>query len=41
MPGVNCQERTRIELLETLQLTLKKAIEFNRQEALLGVPQVK
>jgi predicted RNase H-like HicB family nuclease len=34
VPGVNCQERTREELLETLRLTLKEAIEFNRQEAL-------
>jgi len=34
VPGVNCQERTREELLETLRLTLKEALEFNRQEAL-------
>lgn len=33
VPGVNCQERTREELLETLRLTLKEALEFNRQEA--------
>ncbi len=32
--GVNCQERTREELLETLRITLKEALEFNRQEAL-------
>jgi hypothetical protein len=32
--GVNCQERPREELLETLRLTLKEALEFNRQEAL-------
>ncbi len=32
--GVNCQERTREELLETLRTTLKEALEFNRQEAL-------
>ena len=27
IPGVNCQERTREELLETLQVTLREAIE--------------
>jgi predicted RNase H-like HicB family nuclease len=26
VPGVNCQERTREELLETLRLTLKEAL---------------
>ena len=34
MPGVNCQERTREELLETLKVTLKEALEMNKQEAL-------
>ena len=34
VPGVNCQERTREELLEALQEALKEALEFNRQEAL-------
>ncbi len=34
VPGVNCQEHTREELIETLRLTLKEALEFNRQEAL-------
>jgi len=34
IPGVNCQERTREELVETLQATLHEAIEFNRSEAL-------
>jgi len=33
IPGVNCQERTREELLETLRVTLKEALELNRQEA--------
>lgn len=33
VPGVNCQERTRKELLETLRVTLREAIEFNRQDA--------
>jgi predicted RNase H-like HicB family nuclease len=33
LPGVNCQEATREELVETLRLTLAEALEFNRQEA--------
>lgn len=32
--GVNCQEETREELLDTLRVTLAEAIEFNRAEAL-------
>lgn len=31
--GVNCQEPTREELLESLRVTLSEAIEFNRSEA--------
>jgi predicted RNase H-like HicB family nuclease len=34
VPGVNCQEKTREELLESLGVTLKEALELNRQEAL-------
>ncbi|MCX6640283.1 MAG: type II toxin-antitoxin system HicB family antitoxin [bacterium] len=34
LPGVNCQERTKKELLETLKITLTEAIEFNRQDAI-------
>lgn len=34
VPGVNCQERTREELLESLRTTLAEAIEFNREEAI-------
>jgi len=33
VPGVNCQEATREELLESLRITLAEAIEFNRTEA--------
>lgn len=33
VPGVNCQEATREELLETLRVTLLEALEFNRQDA--------
>lgn len=34
VPGVNCQERTREELLSTLRVTLKEALEYNREEAI-------
>ena len=34
VPGVNCQEKTRDELMETLSITLREALEMNRQEAL-------
>ena len=34
IPGVNCQESTREELLETLKVTLKEALELNRQDAI-------
>ncbi len=33
VPGVNCQEATREELLESLRVTLQEALEFNREEA--------
>lgn len=33
VPGVNCQEATREELLRSLRVTLGEAIEFNRSEA--------
>jgi predicted RNase H-like HicB family nuclease len=33
VPGVNCQERTRKELLESLKATLQQALEMNRQDA--------
>jgi predicted RNase H-like HicB family nuclease len=34
VPGVNCQESTREDLLETLKVTLKEALEFNRKDAI-------
>jgi predicted RNase H-like HicB family nuclease len=34
IPGVNCQEQTKEELLETLKVTLQEALEFNRREAI-------
>jgi predicted RNase H-like HicB family nuclease len=33
LPGVNCQERTREELIDTLRVTLREAVDFNRAEA--------
>jgi predicted RNase H-like HicB family nuclease len=33
IPGVNCQESTREELIETLKVTLIEALELNRQDA--------
>ena len=33
VPGVNCQERTRDELLESLRITLAEALEMNRADA--------
>jgi hypothetical protein len=34
VPGVNCQEVSKDALLESLRVTLREAIEFNRREAL-------
>ena len=36
IPGVNCQEATREELLDSLKVTLSEALELNRQDALLA-----
>jgi predicted RNase H-like HicB family nuclease len=33
IPGVNCQELTKEELLESLKVTLKEAIEFNKLDS--------
>lgn len=33
VPGVNCQELSRAELLETLRITLNEALEANRADA--------
>lgn len=30
IPGVNCQERTKEELMESLKVTLEEALEFSR-----------
>ena len=34
IPGVNCQEATKEELLETLRVTLREALELNRRDAI-------
>ncbi len=34
VPGVNCQEATRPELLESLRVTLGEALAFNKADAL-------
>ena len=34
VPGVNCQERTKEDLLGSLTATLREALEFNRQDGL-------
>jgi hypothetical protein len=37
IPGVNCQEFTKEELIDTLRVTLSEAIEFNQQDAMLNL----
>ena len=34
VPGVNCQEATREELIESLQVTLREALAENRSDAI-------
>jgi predicted RNase H-like HicB family nuclease len=34
IPGVNCQEKSREELVDSLREALKEALEFNRNDAL-------
>lgn len=33
VPGVNCQEQTRDELLDSLRITLREALKMNREDA--------
>jgi hypothetical protein len=37
VPGVNCQEFSKDELIETLKITLAEALEFNKNEALSAI----
>ena len=39
VPGVNCQEPSREELEESLKVTLKEALEFNKRDALVAAGQ--
>ena len=34
VPGVNCQEATRVELLKSLRVTLREALKLNRRDAI-------
>jgi len=34
IPGVNCQEASKKELMESLQVTLREALELNRRDAI-------
>lgn len=34
VPGVNCQEKSYEELKQSLEVTLKEALDLNRQDAL-------
>ena len=36
VPGVNCQEKTRSALLQSLRVTLEEALKLNRAEARLA-----
>jgi len=37
IPGVNCQEKTYKELKETMKITLKEVLEFNRLDTLIAM----
>jgi predicted RNase H-like HicB family nuclease len=39
VPGVNCQEKSRDELIDSLEITLKEAFEFNKQDAIVAAGQ--
>ncbi|MBN1525511.1 MAG: hypothetical protein JW904_13600 [Spirochaetales bacterium] len=39
VPGVNCQEKSHDELLETLRISLIEALEFNKNDAISSAGQ--
>lgn len=39
VPGVNCQEPTKVELVDSLREALKEALAFNRDDALNAAGQ--
>ena len=40
VPGVNCQEATRDELIESLKVTLREALDLNREDALAAAGEL-
>ncbi len=36
VPGVNCQEKTHDELIESLRIALQEAIDYNKQDAIVS-----
>ena len=40
VPGVNCQEATQEELIESLKITLREALEFNKEEAITAAGKI-
>ncbi len=40
IPGVNCQEKSKEELLASLQTTLREALDLNKQDALAEAGEV-
>ena len=36
VPGVNCQEKTHDELIESLRAALKEAIDYNKNDAIIS-----
>ena len=38
VPGVNCQEATKAELVKSLQVTLREALEFTVPQAITETP---
>ena len=34
VPGVNCQEKSKKQLIQSLQVTLREALKLNRRDAL-------
>ena len=40
IPCVNCQESTKESLMETLSITLKEALEINRDDAIMAAGKI-
>ena len=40
VPGVNCQEATREALIESLKVTLREALDLNREDALAAAGEL-